>query len=417
MNYNHPRRRKTAGVIRYSCGILFCLFSFVYLYFLQGDLLAQAQFVFSKGVTHYCLSIGALVITAVLQILQWIVALVIRVPSRWHSLTYYPSFLVLTVMTDLNEDIINDFHWGVWIWLFPLLLIVFAVLVQLAKASEEVLPDAYPNTLSAKLWTNYLVLFIMVILSGGCHRTPDTYLYELKAERLILEGKYAKAAQVGIKSLSTSERLDNLRCYALSKEGLLAENLFLYPQPYGAQGLLNVNDIDTLHHRFDARHICFSLGALKGQNVKSLKSFLSLVEPLLKHRADSLAEVDSFTLATSDSLRDEHLRRVNRNNIQRRRAADYHLCSLLLSKDMKHFEHLLQTYYPPTEGDSTYVASLPRAYREAMTMLKPQLADSLTLASYREYEHLKDSLSYNKLIQTNITRRHFGDTYWWYYDH
>ena len=417
MNYNHPRRRKTAGVIRYSCGILFCLFSFVYLYFMQGDLLAQAQFVFSKGVTHYSFFIGAVVITAVLQILQWIVALVIKLPCRWHALTYYPSFLALTMMTDFNEEIINNFHWGKWLWLCPLLLIVFAVLVRLATVSEEVIPDEYPNTLSAKLWTNYLLMFIMVVFSGGCHRVPDTYLYELKAERLILEGRYADAAQVGIKSLSTSERLDNLRCYALSKEGLLAENLFDYPQPYGAKGLLNVNDIDTLHHRFDAQNICFSLGAFKGKNVKSLKRFLALVEPLLQHRADSMAEVDSFTLASSDSLRELHIRRVERNNLQRRRAADYHLCSLLLSKDMKHFEQLLPAYYPQSEVDSTYFAALPRAYREAMTMLKPQLADSVTLASYREYEQLMDSLSDNKIIQTNISRRHFGNTYWWYYDH
>ena len=84
---------------------------------------------------------------------------------------------------------------------------------------------------------------------------------------------------------------------------------------------------------------------------------------------------------------------------------------------MKHFEQLLPAYYPQSEADSTYFASLPRAYREAMTMLKPQLADSVTLASYREYEQLMDSLSDNKIIQTNISRRHFGNTYWWYYDH
>ena len=67
--------------------------------------------------------------------------------------------------------------------------------------------------------------------------------------------------------------------------------------------------------------------------------------------------------------------------------------------------------------DSTYFSSLPRSYREAMTLLNPELADSLTRSQYEAYVHLRDSLSYNPLIQTNKTRREFGDTYWWYYDH
>ena len=180
--------------------------------------------------------------------------------------------------------------------MLPLLIILFFVLIRLAEIAEEVVPDTYPNTFSSKLWPNYLVMLVMIVFCGGCHRAPDTYHYELKTERLILEGRYADAAQVGIKSLVTTERLNNLRCYALSKEGLLAEHLFDYPQPYGVNGLLNVNDIDTLHYRFDAGDICFSLGALKGKNVRSLDSFLKLVEPLLQHRADSLAEVDSFYL-------------------------------------------------------------------------------------------------------------------------
>lgn len=408
---------KTAGVIRYSCGILFILFSFAYLFFMQGDLLAQAQFVFSRGVTHYSIPIGALVITAVLQILQWIVSLVVKLPSRWHALTYYPSFLALAMLTDFNRDTINDFHWGAWGWLLPLLIILFFVLIRLAEIAEEVVPDTYPNTFSSKLWPNYLVMLVMIVFCGGCHRAPDTYHYELKTERLILEGRYADAAQVGIKSLVTTERLNNLRCYALSKEGLLAEHLFDYPQPFGVNGLLNVNDIDTLHYRFDAGDICFSLGALKGKNVRSLDSFLKLVEPLLQHRADSLAEVDSFYLASSDSIKEAHLRRLNANTVQRRRAADYHLCSLLLRKKVQQFASLLPSYYPKEETDSTYVSSLPRSYREAMTLLNPELADSITRSQYDAYVHLRDSLSYNPLIQTNKTRREFGDTYWWYYDH
>ena len=68
----NSNRQKTAGPIRYSCGILFILFSFCYLFCLQGEILAEAQFVYSKGVTSYNILIGAIVISVVLQIIQWV---------------------------------------------------------------------------------------------------------------------------------------------------------------------------------------------------------------------------------------------------------------------------------------------------------------------------------------------------------
>ena len=91
----NSHRQKTAGLIRYSCGILFMLFSFCYLFFLHGELLAEAQFVYSNGITTYNLLIGAIIITVVLQIVQWIVGLLSNLPTRWHALSYLPSMVVL----------------------------------------------------------------------------------------------------------------------------------------------------------------------------------------------------------------------------------------------------------------------------------------------------------------------------------
>ena len=70
MSYYSIPEQKTAGIIRYSCGILFMLFSFCYLFFLEGEILAEAQFVFSKGVTSYDIMTGAILITLVLQLVQ-----------------------------------------------------------------------------------------------------------------------------------------------------------------------------------------------------------------------------------------------------------------------------------------------------------------------------------------------------------
>ena len=55
-------------------------------------MLAEAQFVFSKGVTTYSILIGAIVITLILSLIQLVVQLVAKIPTRWYSLSFFPSF-------------------------------------------------------------------------------------------------------------------------------------------------------------------------------------------------------------------------------------------------------------------------------------------------------------------------------------
>ena len=109
MNFNRPKRQQPTGVLRYSCGILFALFTFCYLYFLEGEVLAEAQYVFSKGVTTYSILIGAGIITLVLALLQKLVAFVSRLPEKLHALSYIPSALALAILTDTDEHVMNDF--------------------------------------------------------------------------------------------------------------------------------------------------------------------------------------------------------------------------------------------------------------------------------------------------------------------
>ena len=109
------------------------LFSFCYLFFLQGEILAEAQFIYSKGVTTYNLFIGAVIITLVLQIIQWVVSMLSRLPSRWYALSYLPSMLLLAILTDINQEVIQQFSVGAWIWVAPIVLVVYVALVIVAK--------------------------------------------------------------------------------------------------------------------------------------------------------------------------------------------------------------------------------------------------------------------------------------------
>ena len=104
-------------------------FSFAYLFFLQGEILAEAQFVYSKGTTHYNLFLGAVIATITLQAIQWVVAKISFLPPKWHALSYIPSMLMLAIFTDANRDVLQHFSFGAWTWAAPLVLVLYAVCV------------------------------------------------------------------------------------------------------------------------------------------------------------------------------------------------------------------------------------------------------------------------------------------------
>ena len=79
------------------------LFSLAYLILIQGELLSEAQFVFSRGLTRYSIVIGAVVIVAVMQLLQWVVSKFVTIPWRYYSLSYVPSLVLLSLLTSFNN--------------------------------------------------------------------------------------------------------------------------------------------------------------------------------------------------------------------------------------------------------------------------------------------------------------------------
>ena len=405
MNYNHPRRQKTAGLIRYSCGILFMLFCFCYLFFLQGEVLAEAQFVFSQGVTTYNIFVGALIITLVLQIIQWVVGLLSRLPATMYALSYIPSIMMLAFLVNINEEKIGHFSFGAWVWIFPLVLVFYVFLVFFVRTLKgDVSDDDYD--LKSQLYPNYIILFVQMLVLGFVPQSSDVYHYELKAERLILAGDYEEACKVGERSLRTSPRLTQLRMYALSQQGLLAERLFEYPQYDGARGLLDVSD--TLPtYRLGTQSICFHLGALCGKSVKSTARFYQLL-------LGEYPQGDSLVVL------------ANENTV------DYYLCSLLLEKKLKEWQRELPVYYNLSDSIPNVYDALPKSYREALFLIgNPQdalegkivvgsdtlatLTDGGMIAQFRDYQEMKANLT-DPVERINKTHREYGKTYWWYYD-
>ena len=59
----HSYRDNNSTLYKFMCAIVFILFTFIYLYFFQADLLFMIQHVLSGGATHYNRTIGTFIIT------------------------------------------------------------------------------------------------------------------------------------------------------------------------------------------------------------------------------------------------------------------------------------------------------------------------------------------------------------------
>ena len=370
---------RASGVIRYSCALLFSLFSFAYLC-LQGDLLSEAQYVFSHGLTSYSILLGALLITIVLMVVQKIVAILLPFNWQYYSLSYFPSLLLLAILTDITPGKLHDFSLDMWAWLCPLLLILYIFALRFVRYRRAV--GYKPLHL---LWRNYVLLFLMILLCGGIPHTNEVHHYEYAAERYVLRHQYDKALGVADQSLHSTRRLSELRMYALSQKGELAERLFDYPQLYGGEGLLSISDTDSIY-RYSSRRICLRLGALPGPNIHTTLQYL-------------------WALNAVDSLRSPL-------------TIDYQLCYLLLDRRLKSFGKKLAEYYPPSPD-----TSLPRAYSEAVLYINNVSGAPLNYSVSQDivdrfnwYQYRKQELAGEKGGE-NLLRREFWNTFWWYYEH
>lgn len=422
---NH--NNNAAGIVRHSCGIIFILFSFLYLFFLQGEILSKAQYVFSKGTTTYSIFWGALIITAVLRLIQLPISKYMNLPIRFHALTYIPSTLLLTVICDVASSAVNGTSAGGW-WLgLPFMLVVFYFLSKIATYLDSSLYTISNriNRLSPFLLSNSVALIIIILSCATCNSSTDVDMYEQKIERLILDGEYEKAIETGRKSLATNRRITNLRMYALSKMGKMADCLFDYPQYYGSDGLLCVSDTSERRYRFDSNDICDYLGVRCDSTVLTTSDYFKSVVFRQQLVADSLMSIELARSANPDSLQDEINNHYEKLKKEKSRIDDYILCSLLLDRDIDGFkEKLDKTYTGESFADSVVpVESLPKAYREAMVMIYPEIGDTVMLKLYTRFLDLRESVK-DSTASSNLTRREriekgkpetFGNTFWWYY--
>lgn len=384
MNYNNPQTKGTARFISVVCGSLFCLFSFLYLWQVQGVVLGMAQHVLSQGLTVYSPLVGAAIITFLLLLLQVILNRILRVSGEWYCFSFFPSFFTLAMITSVDQSAYEGFSFGHWIFTYPIGLILYVVLAIVVKQ----LPSSYDSrsgSLMIRLMIPNLLIFLFFsVLSLSLSKNSETLYNQLEIEYNLSRGNIDKALEIGAKSPATNAQITALRAYALSKSGLLAERLFCYPQEYGADGLL-LQRADTVRMIFSPQTLYRELGAYPRYHKEPAVEFLELLDK-------------------SDKAKQPM-------------AQDYLLCAYLLEGSLDKFVDKLATIYALNDS----VVELPRYYEEALVLYQRRNPGRFTYRNAIQETNLADYLKMvrsasSSVMGGNRTRRDFGTTYWWYYD-
>ena len=380
MNKLNSTYQKAVRIQIFVCGLLFSIFSFVYIFVFQRDVLEALHFSLAHGKTHFSPIGSALVMTLTLILLTWGVNLVASFKGKYRSLVYMPAFFVLMAISDIGRDVYTHDGNSMWLWVLPTLIGGFIGIALWCRKAFGVSTDTEisSNTL---LGTNIFFLLAGCIATLNIGNTDATFHHELEIERNLRDKNYIEAMKVGKHSLDASQTLTALRALAVSNAGLMGEKLFTYPQYFGAKGLFFPEDsLQTLRYTNDSVYTHLGARPYNGGNKLIYLSSLCYDER------------GKFT------------------------ALDYYLSALLLDKKVGSFAEVIEDFYEP--GDT-----LPRHYQEAIMIYKrsnPKYlyvpTHSTIIQKYASYEHRKTEFQ-SKNQEKNQMRREYGDTYWWYHDY
>ena len=160
-----------------------------------------------------------------------------KLKKRGFGLTYFPSFLILTIISDLRPTA-DSVSFGNWLWIAPLLLLVYTFVMLAVKRFEPYEPDLRSyGPFSQIIWIN-LLLFLGFFLFTGLFSNSDRYFHQrAKVEALIDKKDYAGALNVVRTMPHTDSVTSMLTVYAVARRGHLADSLFHYPLVGGSRTL------------------------------------------------------------------------------------------------------------------------------------------------------------------------------------
>lgn len=352
------------------CAIVFITFTYVYLAYYQADVLAAAQHVLSGGMTHYSYVLAPILLTLVLFLLQICAFKVTGIRRSCHALTYFPSFLLLTLVTDLPNGIDGHHSLKGWWIAAPLLLALWGAWAYVTRQFDSMETEPHSNGFFSKhMWLNLLQMIVMMTLVQHFSCKDRIFHQRMRMEHLMNNKEYAKALEVGRRSLQTDSSLTMLRIACLQASGQLGDRLFQYPLLGGSKAMMP----DSV--------------TVKNIMWKKYK----------------------WMEAPSVWMRQHHLKYKIPD--------DYKLCALLLDKKLDQFVVELQKH-PPIDS-----VQLPTHYKEALLLYthrrsKPSVVyhNNVMDADFQDFQQMEHKFA-NPEERRNAIRDTYGNTYWYYYEY
>lgn len=373
-NYTKNGTRAT----RLACAVLFLLFTFLYLYDYQADILSVIQHVLSKGVTHYDKTVGAILITLVLWLLQSVIATTTRL-RFFYALTYIPSLLLLGILTDVTSNVDHESYIGNWYWAFPLMMMAYGFLIWVCKQYETIQTQFKGNDVIRRLWMNIAILVCMCLVTCMVGNNDAMFHYRMRMENNLKDNNPDMALQVGSGEEKTDSSLAFLRLWSLSRKRQLGEHMFEYPLMGKSDVMLpNHNSVKLL--MISERQFYKEMGGIPSTKMVPIKYFSRLLQT---RRANPVAR-------------------------------DWLLGAYLMDGNLDAFASTLPKFY---KVDSL----LPKHYQEALTLYNhvkshPVIVyrDPILEADYDDYQKLKQDYRDSK-AQYTMLHDSYGKTYWFYY--
>lgn len=366
--------------MRVTCAIFFLLFTFLYLFNYQADILAATQHVLSHGVTHYDRTIGAILLTAILWVVQLVVYGICGLSRQSHSLTYLPSMLLLGILTSGDAHLGEESYLSNWLWGFPLLMVAYGALVWVCRQLESLEQPVSDTGIFSRLsWHNMLTMVVMAFITCWIGNSDQLFHYRMRMEGHIVQRDYAAAMNVGRKEATTDSSLTMLRVWALSENHQLGDRLFTYPLTGGSEAML--------------------------PNGRSVRLIMADEHRLYAHLGCVIKE----KMSPRDYL--EALHHIHRATPA---AHDWLLCAYLLDRRLDLFARHLGTYYPIDDH-------LPKHYKEALILYNHSTShpcltyhNNVKEADFEDFQDLEDKYT-DKRERYTALRDKYGDTYWFYY--
>ncbi|MCD8291247.1 MAG: DUF6057 family protein, partial [Prevotella sp.] len=364
------------------CAIVFIAYTFIYIYFTQSDVLAMMQHVLSGGLTHYDKLVGAIIITIVLYALQIGISKLTRFCGKFYALTFFPSLLLLSVLTTVNPEFEHVPFSPVWVWLAPILIIIYVIIIIVFwKNKISSSASLTRGTMIGEIWINLLVLSVMFVLVSAFGTTNKIFRYRMQMEVLLKKSQWTEALEVAQTYPHTDASLTMLRAYALSRTGQLGERFFEYPVAVGSNSLLP--------YKTEVRSMMISDS--------------EITKPLsIRKKGKDVGAMD-------------YLKYISDNGIAMKPVTDYLLCGYLLDRDLDSFVKLLKKKY------NIVSTTLPKHYKEALTLYNhlrshPVIvySDEVMETDYSDFKKIEHQFE-NQTERMSYLKDYYGKTYWFYY--